>query len=118
MLNLNGHTKDYIIYNYEQKKYFEMRKIQDIMDKIHLIFWSLPISPWVCFATWLHLEFPPKNIEKINKYQLSNIELVTVSEMGMFGIAGKLLVPSITFYQKIQKTQNLLLMDCPKPNQP
>ena len=51
------------------------------------------------FSTWLHLEAPPENIEKINKYQLSNIELVlthTILELGVLGIAGKLSMPSIT----------------------
>ena len=56
------------------------------------------------FATWLHLETPPKNTEKINKYYLSNIELVLthmVSKLGVLGIAGKLLVPSVTLCKKI-----------------
>ena len=47
------------------------------------------------FATWLHLEAPPKITKKINKYQLSNIELVlthTILELGVSGIAGKLLM--------------------------
>ena len=68
------------------------------MGKRNLFFWSLPISPWVGFATWLHLEAPPKNREKINKYRLSNIELVLthmVSELGAVGIAGKLSMPSV-----------------------
>ena len=53
------------------------------------------------FATWLHLEAPQENIEKINRNQLSNIELVLtcmVLKLGMVGIAKKLLVYSITFY--------------------
>ena len=44
-----------------------------------------------------------KNIEKINKYWLSNIELVlthTVLEFGVFGIAGKLSVHSVTLCKK------------------
>ena len=80
-----------------------MSKIQDFIGKRNLIFWSLPISPWASFATWLHLEAPPENTEKINKYQLSNIELVlthTVLELGMLGIAEKLPVPSITLCKK------------------
>ena len=55
-------------------------------------------------ATWLHLETPLENIEKINKYQLSNIELVlthTVLELGVLNIAEKLSVPSVTLCKKI-----------------
>ena len=84
----------------------KMNKIQDFMGKRNLFFWSLPISPWASFATWLHLEAPPKNIEKINKYRLSNIELVLIHivlELGVLGIAGKLSVPSIILCKKIQK---------------
>ena len=69
------------------------------MGKRNLFFWSLSISPWTSFATWLHLEAPPKNTEKINKDRLSNIELVLthmVLELGVLGIAGKLFVPSLT----------------------
>ena len=76
------------------------------MGKRNLFFWSLPISPWAGFATWLHLEAPPENTEKINKYQLSNIELVlphTVLELGMLGIVRRLLVLSIILCKKIQK---------------
>ena len=83
-----------------------MSKIQDFMGKRYLFFWSLPISPWASIATWLHLEAPPKNTEKINKYWLSNIELVLthmVLELGVLGIARKLSVPSITLCKKIQK---------------
>ena len=86
-----------------KKKILKMNKIQDFMDKRDLFFWSLPISPWASFATWLHLEAPPKHSEKINKYQLSNIELVlthTILELGVLGIAGKLSVPSITSCKK------------------
>ena len=49
------------------------------------------------------LEAPPKNIEKINKYRVSNIELVlthTVSEWSVLGIAGKLLVPFVILCKK------------------
>ena len=83
-----------------------MTKIQDFIGKRNLFFWSLPTSLWASFATWLHLEAPPKNTEKINKYELSNIELVlthTVSKLGVLGIARKLSVPSIILCKKIQK---------------
>ena len=83
-----------------------MNKIQDFIGKRNLFFWSLPISPWASFATWLHLEAPLENTEKINKYRLSNIELVlthAVSELGVLGIVRKLSVTSITLCQKIQK---------------
>ena len=76
------------------------------MDKRNLFFWSLPISPWASFSTWLHLDAPLENTEKINKYWLSNIELVlthTLLEKGVFGVAGKLLVPSVTLCKQIQK---------------
>ena len=99
MLNLNGHGEDYFIYNYENFfKIFIMSKIQYFMGKRILFFGSLSISPWASFVTWLHLEAPPEITEKINKYWLSNIELVlthTVSQLSVLGIAGKLLVPSI-----------------------
>ena len=83
-----------------------MSKIQDFMGKRYLFFWSLPISPWASCATWLHLEAPPKNTVKINKYRLSNIELVltyTILELGVLGIAGKLLVPFVTLCKKFKK---------------
>ena len=69
------------------------------MGKRNLFFWSLSISPWASFATWLHLEAPSENTEKINKYLLSNIELVlthTVLELDMLGISEKLSMPSVT----------------------
>ena len=82
-----------------------MNKIQDSMDKINFFFWSLSISLWASFATWLHLEAPLENIEKIDKYRLSNIELVlthTISELSVFGIARKLSMPSVTLYKKLK----------------
>ena len=84
----------------------KMSKIQDFIGKRNLFFWSLPISPWASFATWLHLEAPPKNIEKINKYRLSNIELVlthTILELSMLGIAGKLLLSFVSLSKKYFK---------------
>ena len=83
-----------------------MNKIQDFMDKRKLFLWSLSINLWANFATWLHLEAPPKNTKKINKYQLSNIELVlthTISKLDVLGIAKKLSLPSITLCKRIQK---------------
>ena len=83
-----------------------MSKIQDFMDKRNLFFWSMPISSWASFTTWLHLEAFLENTEKTNKYQLSNIELVfthMVLELGMVGIAGKLSVPSITICKKFKE---------------
>ena len=99
-----------------------MNKIQDFMGKINLLFWSLSISPWASFAIWLHLEAPLENTKKINKYGLSNIELVVihmVSKSGVLDIARKLLVPFITLFKKnsIFK-KNLLLGGCSKLNQP
>ena len=47
-----------------------------------------------------------KNIEKINNYQLSNIELVlthTLSELGVLADAGNFSVPSVTLCKKVQK---------------
>ena len=87
------------------------------MSKRNLFFWSLPISPWASFVTWLHLEAPPKNTEKINKYRLSNSELVlthTVSELSMLGISGKLSVPSITLSKKIQILKKSIAQELPK----
>ena len=78
-----------------KKNKFKMSKIQDFMDKRNLFFGSLSINPWASFATWLHLEAPLENTKKINKYRISNIELVlthTVLLLGMFGIAATLLV--------------------------
>ena len=69
------------------------------MDKINLFFWSLPINSWPSIATWLHLEAPLENTEKINKYWLSNIELVlthTLSKLGMLDFAGKLSMAFVT----------------------
>ena len=45
-----------------------MSKIQIFIGNRNLFFWSLFISPWTSFATWLHPEAPPENQEKINKY--------------------------------------------------
>ena len=80
-----------------------MSKIQDFMDKRNLFNWSLPINPWANSTSWLHLEAPPENTKKINKYWLSNIELVLthmVSELGVLGIAGKLSLSSVTLCKK------------------
>ena len=88
------------------------------MGKRNLFFWSLPISPWVGFATWLHLEAPLENIEKSNKYRLSNIELVlthTVLEWSVLGITGKLSVPFIISMQKsFKKDLNFTTQGLPK----
>ena len=88
-----------------------MSKIQDFIGKRNLFFWPLPIKPWASFATLLHLEAPPKIQIKINKYWLSNIELVLthmVSELGTFGISGKLSMPSITLCKKFKKNLKLI----------
>ena len=91
-----------------------MSKILNFMGKENLFFWSLPINPWASLTTWLHLEAPSKISKKINKYQLSNIELVLthmVLELGVLGISGKFLVPSTTLCIKkvSKKIKNLLL---------
>ena len=94
-----------------------MSKIQDFVGKKNLFFGSLPISPWAIFATWLHLEAPSKNTEKINKYWLSNIELVlthTILELGMLGIGEKLFMPSITLYKKVLKNLRFTTHRLPK----
>ena len=65
-----------------------MSKIQDFIGERNLFFWSLSIIPWASFATWLHLEAPPKNIDKINKYWLSNIELVLTHMVLKLGVLG------------------------------
>ena len=95
-----------------------MSKIQDFRDKRNLFsFWSLPINPWASFATWPHLEAPLENIEKINKYQLSNIELVLthiVSKLVVFGIVRMLLVPSITLSKKFKKNLKLIAQELRK----
>ena len=97
-----------------------MSKIQDFMDKRNLFFWSLSISPWASFATWLHLDASPtENTEKINKYRLSNFELVLthmVSKLGVLGIAGKLSVLSVTLCKKFKKNLKLIAQGLPKPN--
>ena len=80
-------------------------------------FWSLSISPWASFATWLHLDAPPENTEKINKYWLSNFELVlthTVLELGVLGIAGKLSVPSVTLCKKLKFKKKIIAHKLPK----
>ena len=95
-----------------------MSKIQDFIGKRNLFFWSLSTSPWPSSITWLHREAPPKNLEKINKYWLSNIELVlthTISELGVLDIAKKLSVPSITLCKKFKKKLNLLLRAAQNP---
>ena len=101
-----------------QKNQLKMSKIQDFMSKKNLFFWSLSISPWASFATWLHLKAPPKNTEKIKKYWLSNIELVLthmVLELGVLGIVRKLLVPSITLCKKkFKKNLKFIAQGLPK----
>ena len=75
------------------------------MGKINLFFGSLPISLGASFATWLHIEASPENIEKINKYQLSNIELVLTSYsigIGCDLYCWKALGALVTCYQKKQ----------------
>ena len=99
------------------KRKLKMNKIQDLMGKRNLFFWSLPISPWASFATWLHLEAPPENTEKINKYRLSNFELVlthTVLELDVFGIARKLSMPFVTLCKKFKKSLKLTAQGLPK----
>ena len=94
-----------------------MSKIQDFMGKRNLFFWSLCISSWASFATWLHLEAPLENREKFNKYRLSNIELVlthTVLELSVLGVAGKLMVPSVTLCKKIQKKLKFIAQGLPQ----
>ena len=81
------------------------------MGKRNLFFWFLPISPWASFATWLHLDAPLENTKEINKYQLSNFELVLthmVLELSVLGIAEKLLVPSLTLCKKFKKNLKLI----------
>ena len=91
-----------------------MSKIQDFMGKINLLFWSLSISPWASFATWLHLEAPLENTEKIKKgtsFQTLNEFLLIwychwaclVLPLGVLGIAGKLLMPSLTSLKRNSK---------------
>ena len=63
------------------------------MDKRNFFFGLCPLAHGQVFSIWLHLEALPKNTEKINKYELSNIELVfthMVLELGVLGIARKL----------------------------
>ena len=88
-----------------KKNQLKMSKIQDFISKRNLFFWSLSISSWASFATWLHLEALPENTKIINKYWLSNIELNlihTILELGKLGIAKKLLVSFVTLCKKIQ----------------
>ena len=64
---------------------------------------------WAGFTTWLHLEGSLENTKKINKYWLSNIELVfthTISKLGLLGSAGKLSMPFVTLCKKIQEKFN------------
>ena len=72
MLNLNGHTKDYIIYNYEQKNLIKNEKNPRFMREINFFF-SLSISPWENFATWLHLEVTQENTKRVNKNLLQTL---------------------------------------------
>ena len=74
MFNLNGHTKKYIIYNCEKKNTLKMNKSEHFMGKINYFFGSLYISPLPSSVTWLHVEAPPKNTNKINKYWLSTLD--------------------------------------------
>ena len=58
-----------------------------------------------------------RNTEKINKYLLSNIELVLtnrVSKLGVLGIVGKLLVPSITLCKKFKFKKKITAQGLPK----
>ena len=87
------------------------------MGKRNLFFWSLSNNLWASFATWLHLEAPPENIEKINKFWLSNIKLILTHmalELGVLGIAGKLSMPSITLCKKIKKVLKFTAQGLPK----
>ena len=75
------------------------------------------MSPRASFATWKYLEALSKNTEKINKYRLSNIELVltcTVLELDILGIAGNLSVPSITLCKKFKILKTFTAQGLPK----
>jgi hypothetical protein len=50
--------------NHEQKKELKMKKVknQDFMGKTNFFLSTLPFSPWVVSATWLHVEAPRKII--------------------------------------------------------
>jgi hypothetical protein len=43
------------------------------MDKTNLFFGTLPFSPWVVLATWLHLEAPQILQEKWTYYKENEI---------------------------------------------
>ena len=73
-------------------------------EKNKLIFLNSTHQPMGKFCHMATSRCSSKNIEKINKYWLSNIELVLIHmvlKFGVLSIAGKLLVPSITS-KKIQ----------------
>ena len=82
-----------------------------------IFFFGLYHQSMTSFATWLHLEAPPKNSKKINKYRLLNIELVLIHmilELSVLGIAIKLLMPSITLCKKFKKNLKFTAQGLPK----
>ena len=82
-----------------------------------LTFLVSPMSPQASIATWLHLKAPLENTEEINKYQLSNIELVlthTVTELGVLSIARKLLVLFVIVCKKNPQKLKFVAKGLPK----
>jgi hypothetical protein len=59
-LDHSGHIEGDIMQNHEQKKSLKKIKYQDSTSKTNFFLSTLPFSPWVVLATWLHEEAPHK----------------------------------------------------------
>jgi hypothetical protein len=60
----SGHIEGDIMQNHEQQKKWKEVKNQDSMGKTNFFLSTLPFSPWVASATWLHVGAPQKIHEK------------------------------------------------------
>jgi hypothetical protein len=56
--NHSGHIESNVKQNHEQNKKVKRVKNQDFMDKTNYFLRTLPFSPWVVSATWLHVGAP------------------------------------------------------------
>jgi hypothetical protein len=53
------------MWNHEQKQKVKKNlKLQDSLGKNNFFFVTLPFSPWMISATWLHIEALQKILEK------------------------------------------------------
>jgi hypothetical protein len=57
-LDCSGYIEGDFMQNYEENKKVKKVKNQDFMGKSNYFLRTLPFSPWVVLATWLHVGAP------------------------------------------------------------